>query len=160
MARYRGSFKATRPLLCLPSRDDTVSVCALEAAWLANREEAEAMSDIVEEQRRAAHNQALFREVNERIEQVTNDRFRDVSYAEWLCECADETCSERLSMTLAEYEALRRHPNRFAVVPDQEHVFPEVETIVEETDRYWVVAKTGAAEPVAIALDPRGQGFS
>lgn len=113
------------------------------------------MSDIVEKQRKAAHNQSLFREVNERVSRTTSGQFDDVSYNEWVCECADPSCSERLQMTMAEYEALRQHANRFAVLPDEAHVFADVENIVEKTERYWLVTKIGAAEPIAVALDPR-----
>ena len=36
-------------------------------------------------------------------------------------------------------------PTHFAVVPDERHVFADVERVVERHDRYWVVEKSGAA---------------
>jgi len=104
---------------------------------------------------RAAENQALFRQVNERIEEL-NQAFEDFTpFGSWACECADTACRKRIDMTIAEYEALRAHPNRFAVAPGEDHVWPEAEHVVERTERYWVVAKDGAAAERAIELDPR-----
>jgi hypothetical protein len=102
---------------------------------------------------RAAENQSLFREVNERIEEL-NERFATMMpMSDWVCECADETCFETVSLTTAEYEAIRAHPARFPVLPG--HELPEVETVVEANERFLVVEKRGAARRVAVALDPR-----
>jgi hypothetical protein len=108
-----------------------------------------------EEQTRAARNQALFRDVNERVEQL-NEMFEQLTpFGTWTCECADLECIERIEMTIAEYEQLRQQPNRFAIFPHEAHYYPEAERIVEETDRYWVVDKIGEAGKVASSLDAR-----
>jgi hypothetical protein len=108
---------------------------------------------------RAAKNQSLLREVNERIEQLaegktsmfeTLQRSRTIDLA---CECMDETCTKRVTMTLAEYERIRADSNRFFVLPG--HDVAEVEEIVDEQADYVVVAKLGAGAPVAVKLDPR-----
>jgi hypothetical protein len=106
---------------------------------------------------RAARNQSLYRDVNERIQDL-NEAFDDVlSFTgEWVCECADETCTSPLELTLAEYEAVRSHPNQFAVLPG--HVFPDVERVVEENDRYVVVSKLGKGGEYATQHDPRADG--
>jgi hypothetical protein len=91
--------------------------------------------------------------LNEAFEHVTG-------YGLWACECAASNCLERISLTLAEYEAIREHPNRFAVIPSDAHFFPDVEVVVEKTDRYWVVEKIGEARRVAVELDPRGGSSS
>jgi hypothetical protein len=103
---------------------------------------------------RAARNQSLYREVNERIRDL-NERFDAALSAEatWVCECADTECCEPIALTLAEYEQLRSRPNRFAVVPG--HVVKTVERIVEAHESYVVVEKVGAAARVAAELDPR-----
>jgi hypothetical protein len=104
---------------------------------------------------RAAESQALLRHVNERIEAL-NQAFDDVTpFGSWACECPDTACRERIELTTAEYEALRAHPNRFAVAPGEDHVWPNAEHVVERKDRYWVVAKDGAAAERAKELDPR-----
>jgi hypothetical protein len=103
-------------------------------------------------QERAARNQSLFREANERIEAL---RGRPPSmFFEWVCECCIEGCTDTISLTTAEYEDVRRHANRFAVGPG--HVDPAVERVVSATDRYEVVEKLERAAEVAERLDPRG----
>jgi hypothetical protein len=110
-----------------------------------------------DEMLRAARNQSLYREVNERIEEL-NERFDAAlsAGATWVCECADTECSEPMSLTLGEYEELRSHPNRFAVLPG--HVLEEVERVVDADDRYVVVEKVGPAAAIAAELDPRQAG--
>ena len=100
--------------------------------------------------------QSLFREINERLRGL-NEGFSVVvpDLGEWVCECANDSCIEFVPMTLAEYESVRSNPNRFFVIPDDAHLWPEVERIVERTDRYWVVEKYDAAAAVAAEADPR-----
>ena len=98
---------------------------------------------------RAARNQALFREVNEQVKAV-NDPVTDVVAApDWVCECADPTCIETIALTMEEYEALRSDPTHFAVAANASHVFFEVENVVGQTERYWIVEKIGTAAAVA-----------
>lgn len=114
------------------------------------------MEDLRERQRRAADNQALFRSVNDRIEQLNETFEMFVPYGEWTCECARLECFATVEMTLGEYENVRSRPDRFVVAPSDEHVLPEVEDIVERTERYWIVEKIGAGGERAIELSDRG----
>jgi len=52
----------------------------------------------------------LFREVNERLEGLAK-AFETTAGIEsaFTCECADLHCLEQVSMTVDEYEAVRRH---------------------------------------------------
>jgi hypothetical protein len=75
-------------------------------------------------------------------------------FFEWVGECCIDGCADTISLTTAEYEDVRRHPNWFAVGPG--HVDPEVERVVSGTDRYEVVEKVERAAEVAERLDPRG----
>jgi hypothetical protein len=52
---------------------------------------------------------------------------------------------------------LRADGTRFAVAPDEAHVFPEVEHVVERNERYWVVEKVGVAGELAAKIDPRAR---
>ena len=105
---------------------------------------------------RAAENQSLFREVNERVQQL-NDGFATFSEVnEWLCECADASCTEKISMTMSEYEQLRSHGNRFAVLPGHEVL--DVEAVIDATGRYVTVAKLGSGAELARRSDPRSSG--
>ena len=106
-----------------------------------------------ERQVRAARNQSLFRAVNERLEGLA-DTFQFIAeHTTFTCECADETCVAPMLMTIDEYEALRGHPNRFAVLPG--HVYLDVEDVISTTDRYLVVSKIGAGAKIAESSDPR-----
>ena len=57
----------------------------------------------------------------------------------FLCECMDDTCLARVDLTLEEYEAVRRHENRFVIVRD--HPTLPGERIVEENGFYQVTEK-------------------
>ena len=108
-------------------------------------------------ERRMAENETLFREVNERIED-TVERFHDAgdtSAPEFFCECANPDCTFRISLTHAEYGAVRADPRQFVVLPL--HFTPEVETLVTTTEGYWLVRKTGEAGEFAEKLDPRSR---
>ncbi len=111
------------------------------------------MSD--ERIRRVGRNQALYREVNERVQAINQAFDSLLPLGDWICECAKPECSERLSLTHEEYEALRADGSRFAVVPDESHVFPEVEDVVERHERYWVVEKQGIAAVAVENANPR-----
>jgi hypothetical protein len=103
--------------------------------------------------RRLALNQSIFREVNERVAEVANGRVADepLQY-EFFCECYDTECTERLELTLGEYESLRTSPTWFVVVPG--HGYPRVEQVVRRNDRFEIVEKLDEAGEVAAATDP------
>ena len=88
---------------------------------------------------RIGANEALFREVNERIDQL-HDELGGASSFEIVCECGDSACIERFVITNADYQELRRDVHRFAVVPGHER--PDVEQVVESRRAYLVVVKT------------------
>ena len=109
------------------------------------------ISELDLQRERAAKNESLFREVNERIEDLATP----ASFSQFVCECLDDRCDERVSLTIEEYEYIRSGGNRFFVLPG--HTDPEVDEILESSDRYLVVRKRGAGEAVAKELDPRGR---
>ena len=107
---------------------------------------------------RLAKNEVLFREINERVKDL-NDTFRAVTATdEWICECASRTCTEKVQMSVDEYEAIRALGDRFFVAPSDEHFWPDVERVVERNDRYWIVEKIGVAGQFARQADPRESG--
>jgi hypothetical protein len=106
---------------------------------------------------RAARNQSLFREANERVKQLNEGFSMVLPVGEWICECADDACVERIELSPAEYEAVRNDGTHFLVAPGDEHVFLEVERVSERNECYWVVEKFGAAGEMAGKLDPRSQ---
>ena len=100
-----------------------------------------------------ARNEALFREVNERIEDVSTTFVPDEEQMEFLCECDDTACTEKVSATRAEYEAVRAVATRFIVLPG--HDDPEVENVALQNERFLVVEKKGGAAQEAQESDPR-----
>jgi hypothetical protein len=70
--------------------------------------------------------------------------------SEWVCECADTECTSHISATMQEYEAVRSSPRTFIV--HSGHVYPHVEVVVAENERFTIVEKTGDAGEVAEKL--------
>ncbi len=112
-----------------------------------------------DEERRAriGRNEAIFRAVNEKIEDV-NLAFGEVSdRMQLVCECGNAQCVEPIELTLQAYESLRSDSALFAVVPG--HELPEAEDVVERHEGYAVVRKLrGLPEAIARETDPRTAG--
>jgi hypothetical protein len=103
---------------------------------------------------RVGLNEAIFREVNERIEDLAERFNLEDRPLDLVCECGDGNCTERISMTHAEYEELRTDSKQFAVYPG--HVFPDVEEVVAHRRGYDVVRKRDReAAALAEASDSR-----
>jgi hypothetical protein len=112
---------------------------------------------VVAHQERLARNEAFFREVNERIHRVA-DGFTEGSDEgehsyEFLCECSRTSCSERIELTLDEYEHVRAEGTRFVLLPG--HELNAIEEVVAREDEHVLVEKDGLAGEVAAGLDPR-----
>jgi hypothetical protein len=109
------------------------------------------------DQRRRARNEAIFREVNERIVELEAGRGgydRDDSLLiGFVCECPREDCNEMLEMTRGQYEAVRDNSRRFLVLPGHED--GDIANVVERHSNYLVAEKTGEAAAVADEQDPR-----
>ncbi|MFL6011978.1 MAG: hypothetical protein ACJ734_09370 [Gaiellaceae bacterium] len=101
---------------------------------------------------RLARNEVIFRSINDRIRElaVRLDQGPDDSLS-FICECADETCVERLPLTMRQYDDVRAIPARFVVVPGHE-VTPLVERVVFRSDDFVIVRKVGIAADVAREL--------
>jgi hypothetical protein len=104
--------------------------------------------------KRVGRNEVLFREVNERLREL-GEGFSLVSeQANFVCECANTSCTEQIHMSLHSYEEIRSDAKRFFV--RQGHDEPDYEKVVEERDTYLIVEKLpGGAAGIAIRNDPR-----
>jgi hypothetical protein len=106
---------------------------------------------------RVASNEGLLRDVNDRIEEVT-ERFGsgearpEDEEADFLCECGTEDCIESVRMGVREYGELRREQNHFVVFPGHED--PEMEDVVATSSRYTVVRKHPVEASIAQETDP------
>jgi hypothetical protein len=107
------------------------------------------------DQRRAAKNQSLFRDVNERVNDINKAHDLWVTLSDWFCECPAHKCTTRIALTPQQYEAVRANPTHFMVAPSREHLVPDVERVIKRRERYWVVEKLGEATAVAEQLNPR-----
>ena len=101
---------------------------------------------------RLAKNQVIFRTVNEAIQQKAL-QLGGLEEYQFICECSAADCFERLSLTLSDYEHIRRAGVRFVVTPGHEDV--EVELVVATRGTYSIVEKDGSAAIVAEFADPR-----
>lgn len=101
---------------------------------------------------RLARNEVMFRAINDRIRELAG-RFQQLQDEElsFICECADETCVERVPLTPAQYDEMRAVTARFAVVPGHE-VTPLVERVVFRSNDFVIVRKIGIAADTVRAL--------
>lgn len=98
---------------------------------------------------RLAKNEARFREVNERLNEIGT---RWATMTDYLCECSAMTCIETIGLTKDEYERARRRPTMFVLVPGHERL--DVERVLEKNERFVLVEKVVAVEEITEA-DPR-----
>lgn len=102
---------------------------------------------------RLARNEAFFREVNERIDDVAASLGDDDHTYEYVCECSDPACTERIMLTRAAYQRVREEGTRFVLAPG--HMNNAIEKVVESADEHVLIEKVGTAAQIAAALDPR-----
>lgn len=103
-------------------------------------------------QAQLAKNQALFRAVNEEVENIAENQ-TVAGPVSFICECAMPDCGSPVELALGEYEAIRSNSTHFFVLPD--HIFPEVEKVVDDRGRYVVVEKFGTGGRLVAAVDDR-----
>jgi hypothetical protein len=109
-----------------------------------------------ERARRIGLNEAVFRQVNDRIEDLADTFGMANKKLDLICECGNATCSDRIEMDRADYEAIRSDSATFAVVKG--HEIPDVEEVVDRRPAYHVVRKRpGDARQVAEETDPRAE---
>jgi hypothetical protein len=103
---------------------------------------------------RAAENESIFRDANERVEERLGELTLEEGRSPFLCECEDLHCREMVRLSREEYEAVRSRPNRFVIAPG--HPYTEAR-VVSDRERFLVIEKIGRAGEVAEELDPRSQ---
>ena len=88
---------------------------------------------------RVAHNEAIFREVNERIQGRSESRLDPNEVISFVCECGDRECHAMVELAPEDYETVRRDATHFLVLPG--HEIPTAETVIERGETYFVVEK-------------------
>lgn len=107
---------------------------------------------------RMAKNEALFRSVNDRVKELTDELstvglIDEPLAEEYLCECSDAECMVQVAIAREEYEHVRSNSLWFLVALG--HMVPEIERIVSENERFTVVEKLPGERAIAEATDPR-----
>jgi hypothetical protein len=97
-----------------------------------------------------AQNETLARHMNEAIEREAGEE--PGAAHQFLCECAQTSCTSTLNIRPGAYMRVRTQPRRFIVLPGHED--PEIEQTVETHDGYVVIEKLGDAGAVAEADQP------
>jgi hypothetical protein len=105
---------------------------------------------------RAAHNEAIFRDANERLSRERETLAAPGDRTPFLCECADEHCNEIVLLNVEEYERARSQGDWFVVAASHlDRVLAGSE--ITELDRYALVRKRGRAGEIARAENPRAR---
>jgi hypothetical protein len=93
--------------------------------------------------------QALFRQVNERVLEVNRILGPTARLVDFVCECRDPACTERLTLSVAQFDEIRRRPNRHVVHPG--HYAPTCERTVQIHRGFAIIERD---EPGVVA-EPR-----
>ena len=107
--------------------------------------------ETTQSEERAARNEVLFREANEKLEDKRQELELD-GRTPFLCECADPTCTRLIRLSLEQYEHVRSRPSWFVIVDGHD---PDEGRAAEGHDGYTIVEKTGAAARIAKEENPR-----
>lgn len=106
-------------------------------------------------ERRQIENEMIFRRTNEKvgddldeldalhIEEGNPEFIRtDDLLLEFICECSDENCGERIPLKMSKYDKIHRNRDSFIVKP--KHQVDPIEEVVETNDGYCVVKKNNS----------------
>ncbi len=107
--------------------------------------------ETTQSQERAAQNEVLFREANEKLG-IKRQDLELGGATPFLCECGDSSCTELVRLSLEQYEHVRARANRFLVAPGHDE---ENARQVEEHDGYAIIEKVGLAGRIAEEENPR-----
>jgi hypothetical protein len=91
------------------------------------------------EEARIARTESVFRDVNEGIAETAE--FFDSTESEFICECADPECRDRVELPLDQYEEVRTESTHFLVANGHEE--PNYERVVEQRRSHAIVKKLG-----------------
>ena len=109
------------------------------------------MNDTSEE--RAARNEAVFRDANEKLRDARVELVDADDRTPFLCECEDPRCTSTMLLTLPEYEQARQSGDWFIVTP--EHEERTRGEVIAKQDGFVLVKKRGVGGEVARELHTR-----
>jgi hypothetical protein len=92
-----------------------------------------------ERARRIGENEAIYREVNERIRGISEQLRVETETMSIVCECGRADCVERIEIDPGAYARIRASAIMFVMASGHED--PSLETVVDRTAGYVVVEK-------------------
>ena len=103
---------------------------------------------------REAEQQCLVRDANETAELLNVALITGAERVALRCECGDPACLARVSLTHAEYEAVRAYGSHFVIGLDHEN--PESACVLSENARFGVIdVVAGDARYQVLTRNPR-----
>jgi hypothetical protein len=103
---------------------------------------------------REAEQQCLVRDANETAELLNVALITGAERVALRCECGDPACLARVSLTHAEYEAVRAYGSHFVIGLDHEN--PESACVLSENARFGVIdVVAGDARHQVLTRNPR-----
>jgi hypothetical protein len=107
---------------------------------------------MTEREQRITANEIMFREVNERIDELS-ERTSTLEVLDYVCECGQPSCTGKIPLTHEQYEAVRVDGQRFVTLPG--HLTSSLERVIERHPGYEIVEKDDdEAAAMAEASDP------
>jgi hypothetical protein len=103
---------------------------------------------------RVAQNDATFRDANEQISRRA-DAYGLDGLIPFICECAEESCTTIVPLSLDEYEDVRTDSTHFLNAPGHHVAAQGHARVVEDHGRYVVAEKIGRAGEIVRELDDR-----
>jgi hypothetical protein len=89
---------------------------------------------------RIGDNEALYRQVNEQVENINKGMVETMGEFDVLCECGTLQCTEQITVSTAVYEGARSDSHRFIVRPG--HQVDDMEVVVADHGTFYVIEKT------------------
>ena len=104
--------------------------------------------------RRVGENEALYRQVNERIKALSPGTAATRGEFGVICECATLDCKTQIMILPEVYERARARSDHFIVL--RGHQLDDIEMVIEDHETFFVIEKTPAeAKRIAVEMDPR-----
>jgi len=89
-------------------------------------------------------NEITFKKVNEGIKKIEKNSLTPTAQKnnqiDFVCECSDENCFEKIRLTVVEFESFRRNQNQFII--KENHQTPEIEQEIGGSKDFVIVEKT------------------
>ena len=103
---------------------------------------------------RLIENEVIFRDVNKNIQEfIEQEGLAKGKTVPFYCECSRPDCTQRINLTLKDYEKLHKDKKYFVTIVG--HEFSEVEKVINKKNNYQLVEKhfiPPKAENIDLAL--------